>query len=172
MITCSLLFKVVGIIFSLTLFVQGKGMMTTYWLTSRKNTVFIVKNECELLLDEKLAPNIFPRGAAKSRLSASGIFNYCFFNIFLILSLKIAINSCLSSVIQLFLLSVAISRGSSISLAGKEPSLLRRIIEHATARHDSSLWLHNDCSHVRYENSADNEPKLAAIETCPDKLYR
>ncbi|VDO51059.1 unnamed protein product [Brugia timori] len=53
-----------------TLQIKGKGLMTTYWLTSRRN------DECELLLDEKLAPNIFPRMSVRNRrLSTSGTYN-------------------------------------------------------------------------------------------------
>lgn len=50
--------------------------MTTYWLTSRRNATFAIKDECELLLDEKLAPNIFPRISIRNkRFSSSGTYN-------------------------------------------------------------------------------------------------
>ncbi|VDK56434.1 unnamed protein product, partial [Gongylonema pulchrum] len=102
--------------------------MTTYWLTSRKNTVFTIKNECELLLDEKLAPDIFPRNSLRNRLSSS-----------------------------------AISKGSSISLVGKEPSLLRRIIERATAFRESTQALHNGFIAVNSDNnSVSSKLKLTA----------
>ncbi|VDM94971.1 unnamed protein product [Thelazia callipaeda] len=82
-----------------TMQIKGKGLMTTYWLISRKNTTFAIKNESELLLDEKLTPSIFSRTTGP------------------------------------------VIKGSSISLLGKEPSLLRRIIECASLR--ANMGSHN-----------------------------
>ncbi|VDM21098.1 unnamed protein product [Wuchereria bancrofti] len=116
-----------------TLQIKGKGLMTTYWLTSRRNVTFAIKDECELLLDEKLAQNIFPRMSVRHRrLSTS-----------------------------------AISKGSSISLAGKEPSLLRRIIERATFLRNDNLEF---CSGYIHESSSvnSNRPQM----TCSILPYR
>uniref|UniRef100_A0A915Q3I8 Guanylate cyclase n=1 Tax=Setaria digitata TaxID=48799 RepID=A0A915Q3I8_9BILA len=117
-----------------TLQIKGKGLMTTYWLTSRRNATFTVKDECELLLDEKLTPNIFPRISSRNRRFSSS----------------------------------AISKGSSVSLVGKEPSLLRRIIERATVRRDVSPEFHSGHIHVDKGIASNNRAPLR----CPVLPYR
>ncbi|VDK69516.1 unnamed protein product [Litomosoides sigmodontis] len=108
-----------------TLQIKGKGLMTTYWLTSRRDAIFAITDESELLLDEKLVPNIFPRISGRNRRLSSS----------------------------------AVSKGSSISLAEKEPSLLRRIIERSTFLRNDNLEF---CSGYVYQsNSVSNDsPQL------------
>ncbi|VDK69925.1 unnamed protein product [Onchocerca ochengi] len=114
-----------------TLEIKGKGLMTTYWLTSRRNATFAIKDECELLLDEKLAPNIFPRISIRNK--------------------RFSI----------------INKGSSISLTGKEQSLLRRIIEHAKFLRNDNFEFHSD--YIRESNNVNkNRPHL----TCSILPYR
>ncbi|VDK17879.1 unnamed protein product, partial [Anisakis simplex] len=52
--------------------IKGKGIMRTFWLTGRNNYDFSVDDECSLI-EERLAPDIFPRNPARNRLSSWAI---------------------------------------------------------------------------------------------------
>uniref|UniRef100_A0A9J2PPX9 Guanylate cyclase domain-containing protein n=1 Tax=Ascaris lumbricoides TaxID=6252 RepID=A0A9J2PPX9_ASCLU len=52
--------------------IKGKGTMRTFWLTGRSNCNFSMDDECSLM-EEQLAPDIFPRNSARNRLSSWAI---------------------------------------------------------------------------------------------------
>ncbi|VBB30422.1 unnamed protein product [Acanthocheilonema viteae] len=108
-----------------TLQIKGKGLMTTYWLISRRNATFPIMDGCELMLDKKLVSNVFPRMSGRNRRLSSS----------------------------------AINKESSISLAGKEPSLLRRIIERATFFRDDNLEFFSGYVHEN-NNVSSNRQQL------------
>ncbi|VDM39574.1 unnamed protein product [Toxocara canis] len=49
--------------------IKGKGTMRTFWLEGRSNYDFSSDDECSLM-EERLAPDIFPRNPARNRLSS------------------------------------------------------------------------------------------------------